>query len=148
MTQYILVADAARARLVRADDTFEDAEEVEDFVHPTARAKARDLVTSQNTTSTAMPQGPRSATEEPDPQELESRKFAQQLAARLNHARATNEFERLILVAPPKFLGMLREELDAPTTKTIVASVHKDYTHESLKDALAAIQKQITASSR
>jgi protein required for attachment to host cells len=147
MTHYILVADAARGRLIGADDALQRAEEIEDFVHPASRVRTEDLVTDQKTDSTGQPDAPRSSTEEPDAHANESRKFAHELARSLGVARASGAFARLILVAPPKFLGMLREELDAPTKRTVVASVAKDYTHQSIEETLAAIREQVTTSS-
>jgi hypothetical protein len=49
--------------------------------------------------------------------------FARQLAAKLQHARTENLYERLVLVAPPTFLGLLRSSLDAPTAQLIVGSL-------------------------
>lgn len=148
MTHYILVADAARARIIGSDDAFEEAEEIEDFVHPSGRARARDLVTDQNTTSTSIPTGPRSQIEPSDPQEVETRRFAQMLAERLHRARAAGAFQSLVLVAPPKFLGLLREELDAPTARLVVGSVDKDLTRESLRDTLAALRRDLATATR
>ena len=48
------------------------------------------------------------------------------LADQLQHARVTNQFERLVLVAPPRFLGLLRSSIDSPTTRLIVGSIDKD----------------------
>jgi protein required for attachment to host cells len=143
MIHYILVADASRARLIGADETLEGAEEIEDFVHPASRARSRELETDAQTTSTSAPVAPRSSTEEPEPQEVEARKFAHELARTLQVARASGAFERLVLVAPPKFLGMLRQELDRATAKLVVASLDKEYTHESLEDTLAAIRREV-----
>ena len=52
--------------------------------------------------------------------------FARALASRLQHARATNQYDRLVLVAPPKFLGLLRSSLDAQTERCVVGSLDKD----------------------
>ena len=52
--------------------------------------------------------------------------FARALASRLQHARTTGEYDRLVLVAPPKFLGLLRASLDSPTERCIVGSLDKD----------------------
>ena len=52
--------------------------------------------------------------------------FARELAARLRQARVANTFERLVLVAPPKFLGLLRAQLDDPTSARVVGSLDKD----------------------
>lgn len=141
---YVLVADASRARLVAADPTLAHAEEVEAFVHPQGRQHERDLIDGGwATNSTANPSGPRSVTDIPDPREEAARRFARTLARRLSDARNANEYERLILVAPPKLLGLLREALDRPTARTVVAELDLNVGHWRTEDAVAAIRRHI-----
>jgi protein required for attachment to host cells len=140
---YILVADAARARLIAADELFEDAHEVASYVHPNGRARTRELVTDGRTSTQAFPGGPHSATESADAHDEELRKFAHELALRVGETRAAGAYERLVLVAPPKFLGMLREALDKATSRVVVASVDHDYTHAPLPDVMAALKRQL-----
>lgn len=52
--------------------------------------------------------------------------FARILAARLRLSRIKGDFERLVLVAEPHFLGILRAELDSVTAKHLIATVPKD----------------------
>jgi protein required for attachment to host cells len=55
--------------------------------------------------------------------------FARQLVQELETGRERGAFKRLVLVAPPKFLGQLRAELAAPLAACVVKSVDSDYTH-------------------
>ena len=48
-----------------------------------------------------------------DPREEEERKFLQRVASRVAEAIRTKQFHHLILAAPPRALGMLREALPA-----------------------------------
>jgi protein required for attachment to host cells len=52
--------------------------------------------------------------------------FALDLADRLERGRQAQRFVRLVLVAEPHFLGLLRGVLDARTAKAITATVGKD----------------------
>jgi len=52
--------------------------------------------------------------------------FSRALADKLRHARVQNQFDRLVLVAPPRFLGLLRSSLDGPTSQLVIGSIHKD----------------------
>ncbi len=54
--------------------------------------------------------------------------FARQLVAELETGRQAGTFQRLVLVAPPKFLGQLRGELQASLAALVVNSVAHDYT--------------------
>jgi protein required for attachment to host cells len=60
--------------------------------------------------------------------------FARLLVAELETGREKGAFARLVLVAPPKFLGQLRAELAAPLAACVVKSVDSDYTHMPAAD--------------
>lgn len=140
---YVLVADASRARLLTADDTFDTIEEVADFTHPGSRLHTRELVTDGKTSSWSGPGGAHSATGSADAHHEEAKKFSHDLGRKLHDARVKHAFERLVLVAPPKFLGLLRDQLDAVTARTVVASVAHDYTHLPLHELGPAIKRQL-----
>ncbi len=57
--------------------------------------------------------------------------FARLLAGELETQRQAGGFERLVIVAPPVFLGQLRGELKAPLETCVVRSQDADYTKMS-----------------
>jgi len=60
--------------------------------------------------------------------EHQTRRFAAELASRLNHGVASGEFEHLVLIAAPAFLGHLRAELSDATRRAVIYEVAKDLT--------------------
>lgn len=48
------------------------------------------------------------------------------IVTRLHLARTENLYDGLVLVAPPKLLGLLRSSLNGATTKWVVGSLDKD----------------------
>jgi protein required for attachment to host cells len=54
--------------------------------------------------------------------------FARLVAGALETQRQGGGLDRLVLVAPPKFLGQLRGELAAPLATCVVRSQDADYT--------------------
>ena len=60
--------------------------------------------------------------------------FAHHLAETLREGRNLHAFERLVMVAEPKFLGRLRGQLDHATASTVVGSLDKDLTHATRGD--------------
>ncbi|MDQ3366742.1 MAG: host attachment protein [Myxococcota bacterium] len=60
--------------------------------------------------------------------------FARLIAGELETHREAGGFERLVIVAPPKFLGQLRGELKAPLETCVVRSQDVDYTKMSDAD--------------
>ena len=58
----------------------------------------------------------------------EVRLFARQLADYLNNAIATGDFEHIVLIASPAFLGHLRTELSQLAKRAVVLAKPKDLT--------------------
>lgn len=52
--------------------------------------------------------------------------FAKEVARRIETDRAHNQFDRLVLVAGPKMLGLLRQSLSSPTQSMLAGAVSKD----------------------
>jgi protein required for attachment to host cells len=108
--------------------------------HPAGRAKARDLVTDGQTTAFASVGGARHGIgADTAPKEHEQLNFARELARRLEDGRTGNRFDQLVLVAPPAFLGLLRDQLSPPLAKCVTQSVAKDLTQAKLEE----IQQQL-----
>lgn len=57
--------------------------------------------------------------------------FARLVAGELETQRQAGDFARLVLVAPPKFLGQLRGELKGPLEACVVRSQSAEYTQMS-----------------
>ncbi len=70
------------------------------------------------------------------PRKHEAQLFARQIAAQLEAAKP-GEFDRLVLMAEPSFLGVLRAALSKSLHATVVAEVPKDLVHQG-DDALRA----------
>ncbi|MBS3668099.1 host attachment protein [Vreelandella sp. F11] len=138
MTTYIVVADAARARIFTRDAL--TLAEKESLVHAEGRLHEGDLVTDgRGDVHESMSTTSRSAGEEGTATKHENELFAKEVAQRLYNARVGNSMEKLIMVAPPKFLGLLREKLDGPTQKLVIHSLSKDLSKASLDDIQHAV---------
>lgn len=138
MTTYIVVADAARARIFTRDAR--KLVEQESLVHAASRLHEGDLVTDRGadvheSTSTTS----RSSGGESTARTHEEMIFAKEVAERIYRARVDNALQKLILVAPPRFLGQLRDKLDGPTSKLVIHSLAKDLSKASLEDIQEAV---------
>jgi protein required for attachment to host cells len=56
----------------------------------------------------------------------EAELFAKQIGVKLERGRVNNEYAKLILIAPPAFLGALRESLNAHVSDLVIKSMHKN----------------------
>jgi protein required for attachment to host cells len=129
-TQWIVVADASRARVLSAGDDAARLLLVHTLEHPASRSRSQELVSDQagrlekggHNRLSAM--DPRT-----DPHEHEAALFAGSLAGLLDDAAARRDYARLTLIAPPHFLGLLRSSISGEVLKRLSATVSKDLTH-------------------
>ena len=129
MRALILIADAGRARLFVSEGRTTPWTLLEQLEHPEVRSARDTLATDQpGRTQERMATGRRASMEPPTPlKRVEAEKFAAVLADRLERAAIGEEFERLVIVAPPRFLGSLRESLSESLMKRQqVVSIDKD----------------------
>jgi protein required for attachment to host cells len=135
MKQWVLVADASRARIFSIPENHKPKKPLawvleKEFDHPEGRAKATDLTTDvPGRVKQSFGAGSRPAMEVPtDPKEVEAQAFARQLAESLEQGLNHNKFVRVTLVAPPHFLGLLRGTVSEQVSKRIHQSINKDLT--------------------
>ncbi|RPI13689.1 MAG: host attachment protein [Lysobacterales bacterium] len=126
----IVVADQAEAIFYDTPSLRARPREVAHLSDPVARLHDRDLVTDRPGRSYESVGSARHAiTREDDPRHQEAVKFARRIARRLDDARRRDEFDDLIVVAGPPFLGMVRSALSRPTRERVVHEVRKDLVH-------------------
>lgn len=139
MTTYIVVADAARARIFTRDAL--NLAEKESLVHAEGRMHEGDLITDNPGADVheSMSSSSRSSAEGGTALQHENELFAKEVVQRLYSARVDNSMEKLIMVAPPKFLGLLRAKLDNSTQKLVIHTLSKDLSKASLADIQNAV---------
>jgi protein required for attachment to host cells len=125
-TTWIVAADASRARILQVMDREQRLAEIEDLTNPGGRLNERDM------TSDAEPRfrgtdGPGSDREaKGGAVDHEVEVFAKKLGDYLDKARTSQRYDRLHLIAPPKFLGQLRKELGKEVGKLVAEELPKD----------------------
>jgi protein required for attachment to host cells len=128
----IVVADGARARFFEPSDngrTLVPARRA-DMYAPKSRRPTYDIVSDRAGRGTNTGAGTqRHAFEAPhDYRKLEKHNFTAELAHVLANDYADRRFDRLVLVAPPRTLGELRELLSPQVGKLVEHEVAKDLT--------------------
>jgi len=86
----------------------------------------------------------KSAMEETDYHRLAKTQFAREFAARLDRAAETDQFDRLIVIAPPITLGELRNFYSGEVRSRLIAEIDKDLTRHPVED----IEKQVSMALR
>lgn len=142
-TTWILVANASQARLYANSGPKKGLKLVKELKHPESREKASDLVSDRPGQMHSPGNSHRASQPKTDPKTNEARHFARELARELNHARSSGQVERLILVAPPAFMGLLNEKLDGHTANLVSHRFEKDYTKAAEKELAGHLESCI-----
>ncbi|MBI2993424.1 MAG: host attachment protein [Gammaproteobacteria bacterium] len=131
---WVVVAESSRARIFVFEGLQSPLREVEDLVNPEARAHERDLKSDrQGRTIDSTGQRRHAKQPEVSPKEQRVIEFAKSVAERVERARAQGMFKRLILVAAPGFLGLLRGSLGDATRQCITREIHKNLVRKDEK---------------
>lgn len=139
---WVLVANASRARLFSADPSRKDKEWklVSELQHPESRAAGHELLADRPGTARQSGMGGAGLAPHNDPKEVEAKKFAHELSKTLSKAVDEHAFEKIVLVAPPHFLGLLRAELEHKVEKRVGASHGKDYHELNVRELAERIE--------
>jgi len=137
MTTRILLADQSTARFYDIDQADAPLRLVGELTDPDSRLKDRDLKSdrpgrvydhaSTGTRRSAVPH--HSTGGEETPRRHGAQVFANRIVHELETAREARLFDRLVLIAGPQFMGMLRSAMSKHLTEVIGAEVLKDLLH-------------------
>ena len=76
----------------------------------------------------------RPAFEETDYHQQEEDKWVKEAAEELKKRALRNDFDALVIVAPPKALGVLRKELHKEVEKRVIKTINKEMTDRPIPD--------------
>jgi protein required for attachment to host cells len=142
-TRWVLVADEAIARILQWPESGDELDSVEELTDPAAHAREGDLQRdatgrrSGSATHAASPSSPHrlrssanvTASAGEAQRHLEADAFARRVARHLAEALQRKRYDELALVAAPRFLGLLRKELDPHVAKAVTREIDKDLVH-------------------
>jgi len=139
-TTWILVANASIARLFAHSGHEHGLALVKELSHPQSRMKNADLVTDRAGHMQGSGDGHGSRQPRTVAKEQEAEHFAGELARELEHGRNAGQFDRIILVVAPGFLGLLNEKLDPQIAKLVTRRYEKDYTQINDRELAAHLE--------
>lgn len=133
-TTWILVSNASSGKIFKHTGPNKGLEIVKEFQHPQSREKNLNLVSDRPGHNPSAGNGHGSFVPATMPKEHEAEVFALELARELDAGRIANQFARLVLVAPPAFLGQLNRRLSDAVKGLVSDKLEKDYTKASDKE--------------
>jgi len=145
---WILIADRSRANVLHAwPHHLRPFPTLASYIHAEGRLLPQER-DSDAAGSVQRPGGARSLVEpHEDRWHVESRRFAKELGAVLERDRQSGRFDRLIVVAPPVFLGVLRETWSPKLREHVVLELAEDLMplpDKELQERLAAIVSRLS----
>jgi protein required for attachment to host cells len=126
---WVLVCDGAKAIIFRnqGDQELLNLETVETLSEP--HPQARELGADRPGRVHESVGQSRSAVSEPDPHERAEAAFLERIVARLEEILRDQPKRELIVVAPPRELGLLRKALTPALRDCVIAELGKDLAH-------------------
>ncbi len=138
---FVLVADGKKMLFFRNEGDGDYPQLEVEGKRQTADAPDRDRKSDAPGRSFDSTSSGRSAYEEADFHTLEEERFAAETAELLRKRAFRNEFDSLIVVAPPRTLGALRKHYHVEVEKRLAGEVAKDLT----RHPVAEIEKILLA---
>lgn len=139
---WILVADGGRARLLQNDGPGKGISSVAGTDYVNDVIPDREILSDRPGRSFDSAGEGRHAMEAPSsPQRVSKAAFAKHVMEDLESKRAAGAFDRLLIIAPPRALGDLRQHFTQKLKDALVGEVNKDWLHlrdEELVDQLGA----------
>ena len=124
---WIVVADSSRARFFSMKNRLDSLTEIQCMSHVESRGHFYDDYDEYHGN---LGQGGHRSDTHGDLKQNEAAVFAKQIAGRLELGRVKHEFNNLILVAPPAFLGALRHSISDHVFDYISESLDKNLVME------------------
>ena len=137
---WILVANQSEARIYIVEKPRGPLVEVGRLEHRAGQSRAGEMQSDRPGRAFERVGRVRHAMEpEVDPKEQEATKFAKEISHYLESGQQHGRFDRLVLVAAPHFLGLLRKALSPPTAKHVTQEIAKNlvqYDAEGIREHL------------
>lgn len=144
ITTWVLAADGTRARIFRLESVRGPLHEIETLTNPEGRLHEQQL-TSDLPGRTFDRSGPGRHVLESKigPKRQTVISFVNRIAERLDKGRVEGNFARLVIIAAPGLLGMLRGKLSAKTSERVVLEIDKAVAHQSVEAILRHLPERL-----
>lgn len=141
MSTWILVADESRARLFSAEAKDVVIDELGALAHVEGRAHDREFTRgARPATQARSGQGGHDLEPRTSEHDKHMHEFAQALAELLEDGRDEHAYDKLVIVATPKLLGVLRDTISDEVARLLADSFAKNMTRCSPEQIRAVLQ--------
>jgi protein required for attachment to host cells len=127
-TTWVIAADGSRARIFEVSDDGKKLQEIEDMLNPEGRELDHEIARDYEGRFYGKGERFMAHTNEPDatPKQHKVELFSKHLSRVVDQARKEHRFDKLRLIAPAKFLGLIHHDLSKEAQKMIDVEIPKD----------------------
>ena len=136
----VLVADGRKMLFLRNEGDVEFPNLIVEHAREQDNPATRDQATDSAGRASSPQGAARSSVEPTDFHQLEEDRFAADAADFLKTRALKNDFESLIVIAPPKTLGELRKHYHKEVSNRLTGELDKDLTGHPIADIATALQ--------
>lgn len=142
---WVLVADSARARLFSLGAGAIRLEEIGDFINAATRMPGHQLEHAPpSRVHDRFGESRHAIDPRTPPRDKAAAKFASVLGSELERGHAERRYRDLVLIAPPRFLGVLNGTLGKHLRESVVLEVAKNLTRHSAATIRAEIPLRLS----
>ena len=139
---WVVVADRSRAKVLSIEGkTASNLHEVATLSHPEGAMKQSEYVSDRQGYFGRNEDALDAGVPQTDYKHKTAEEFALQLISLLESGRNGQQYDSIILIAAPMFLGVLRDKLPAPLEKLVELEIDKDLTRHSNAEIVSQITK-------
>lgn len=138
----VMVTDGRKLLFLRNDGDSEHMNLIVEKASVREDAPNRDLSTDEPGSVFSSSGTARSSYEETDFHQLEEDRWVHDAADKVNSRALRNDFDKLVIIAPPKALGELRKKLHKETEKRTILEIDKEMTNQPIKEIEELIDSQ------
>lgn len=144
-TTWILAADSSRARIFEVHDALDHLHEIEDFANPAGRADDADLRTDAKGRFYGKGEREQAHTAEPAVNQVEHQTelFSKQVSEFLDKACSDHRYDKLYVIAFPKFLGLMRQNMSKQVQRLVEEEVPKDMSKFDIREIEDYVRNQL-----
>lgn len=135
LTTWVVVCDGARARIFANHGRGTGLAQIESADDAEARASTKELGADRpGRTHDSFGEGRHAMAPRADWHRFAKEHFAKEMAAIVNSAAVEGEFDGVVLIAPPRVLGDLRQALNDQASARVAGEIGKDLTQVAVQD--------------
>lgn len=144
MSICVIVADGSKARILNAESGYSPLQDENDFIHSSSRLKEQELVADGvGSGIDSVGYGKHSMGHENAGHQRQAEIFAKELCSEVDKIRENSDLRRIYLIAAPKMLGFLRDNLSKQCTGMLAGEVNKDLVNHDIEDIRSHLPKQL-----